>query len=588
MKKQLIWQLYPSYVLLALACLLVVALPALYSLRHAHQQQVVQNLRAQAHLLASASAADGTLAPLPMLARIAAAAHATTTRITIIQPDGTVILDTSHAAAAMENHQARPEIQAALRGNPDESQRFSRTLRQTMVYVAEPIRDETHILGVIRTSRALTGINAEAKALSARIGIGVVLALLLATAGAYFVARIVTRPLHQMKCGADRFAAGDLDYRMPAPRSLEMATLADAMNGMAGQIHDRLELIARERNEREAVFSSMREGVLAVGEDHHILHMNAAAGRMLDCSPDQARGRLLQEIVRDSALHDVVARALTEDGIQRGDVILRRETEQHLQLRGTALLNAEEQRIGALVVLNDITRVRHLEQMRSDFVANVSHELKTPITAIKGFVETLLDGADDDASARRRFTEIIHRQAAHLDAIVDDLLALSRLEHDDQHHHVARERQPLRPVMQHAIDICAPHADDKSIMVDLAIAPETSAAINPHLFEQAIVNLVDNAIKYSGEGTTVSLQTRQSHDRLEIAIADNGAGIAPQHLDRLFERFYRVDKGRSRAMGGTGLGLAIVKHIVLAHDGDIAVASTLGEGTTFTISLPSL
>ena len=476
MKKKLIWQLYPSYILLALACLLMVALPAFHSLRQTHQQQVVQNLQLQAKLLATASMHDDKLITLPALTRMVAAAH-TATRITIILPDGTVALDTQHDAASMENHKDRPEIQAAMQGSPDAAERFSRTLRQTMVYVTHPITHDDTVLGVVRTSRALTGINAEAKALSAQIGLGVILALLLATAGAYFVSRIVTRPLHLMKQGADRFAAGDLHYRMPAPRSLEMATLADAMNGMAAQIHDRLELIARER---------------------------------------------------------------------------------------------------------------HLEQVRSDFVANVSHELKTPITAIKGFVETLQDGADDDASARQRFMEIIHRQADHLDAIVDDLLVLSRLEHDDQHQHVTREHQPLTPILQAAIDTCAPRAEAKGIPITFDGAPGISAAVNPHLFEQAVVNLVDNAIKYSGPGAAISLQTRTHQGRLEIIVADNGCGIAPQHLERLFERFYRVDTGRSRAMGGTGLGLAIVKHIVLVHDGDVAVTSLLGEGTTFTISLPAI
>jgi two-component system phosphate regulon sensor histidine kinase PhoR len=586
MRRQLIWQLYPSYVLLAMACLLLVSLPALHSLRRSHQQQVGHILRAQARLLSSASTTGVQLVALPELQRIASTAHSEGTRITVILTDGTVLVDTDHAAANMENHKDRPEINAALHGQADTAQRFSRTLRQTMVYVTEPILIGKAVVGVVRTSRALAVIDAEAKALSARIGLGTIMALLLATAGAYFVSRIVTRPLHQMKLGADRFASGDLDYRMPKPRSLEMGTLASAMNGMAAQINERLELLARERNEREAVFTSMREGVLAVRDNQHILHMNPAAGKMLGCTPDQARGRLLQEIVRDSVLHGFVARALAEEGILRGEVILRHAADQHLQLRATALLDAEGDRIGALIVLNDITRVRHLEQMRSDFVANVSHELKTPITAIKGFVETLIDGAGDDAVARGRFMDIIHRQTAHLDAIVDDLLVLSRLEHDDKHQHVERVRQPLRPILQAAIEICAPRAEGKAIAIELDVDEALAAEINPHLFEQAIVNLVDNAVKYSGDGSVVSLQAHERGGRLDISIADNGVGIASQHLVRLFERFYRVDKGRSRAMGGTGLGLAIVKHIVIVHDGEVSVESNLGSGTTFTISLP--
>jgi two-component system phosphate regulon sensor histidine kinase PhoR len=272
-----------------------------------------------------------------------------------------------------------------------------------------------------------------------------------------------------------------------------------------------------------------------------------------------------------------------------GDIVLRdTEGERFLQAHGTVLRGAQGQEIGALIVLNDVTRLRRLETLRRDFVANVSHELKTPITAIKGFVETLLDGAVDDPENAQRFLQIITRQADRLNAIIDDLLDLSRIEQEAEKGGIPLVRGALRPVLEAAVQACSLNAREKSLAMVLHCSGELAAQINAPLLEQAVVNLLTNAIKYSEPAGRIVVDACQFGDKVMVKVQDWGCGISPEHLPRLFERFYRVDKARSRKQGGTGLGLAIVKHIVQSHGGEVVVHSTPGQGSTFTLMLPAI
>jgi two-component system phosphate regulon sensor histidine kinase PhoR len=242
--------------------------------------------------------------------------------------------------------------------------------------------------------------------------------------------------------------------------------------------------------------------------------------------------------------------------------------------------------IGAVVVLNEVTELRRLEQVRRDFVSNVSHELKTPVTSIKGFVETLLDGAMNDPQEARRFLEIVARQSERLNAIIEDLLMLSRLEQTDEAADEILETAPLVGPLREAVDLCSPAANARGITIELTCEPEIEARINPNLIQQGVVNLIDNALKYSEDRTRVSVEAIESDDEILIFVRDQGCGIAADHLPRLFERFYRVDRARSRDLGGTGLGLSIVRHIVQCHHGRVTVESTPGIGSSFCIHLP--
>lgn len=268
------------------------------------------------------------------------------------------------------------------------------------------------------------------------------------------------------------------------------------------------------------------------------------------------------------------------------DIVFRQPDERILQVRGTMLPDSHERGFGAVFVLNDVTRLRRLENMRRDFAANVSHELKTPITSIKGFIETILDGASmDDA---RRFMDIIARQADRLDAIIDDLLALSRIEKEAEASDIVLAPSRLKEILLGAANDCQLRADERRIKVEIRCLDEINARVNALLLQQAVRNLLENAVKYSDDGGEIHVIGERTTEEVRVSVVDFGCGIAPEHHARLFERFYRVDKARSRKLGGTGLGLAIVKHIVLAHRGRVTVESAPGKGSKFTIHLPPI
>jgi two-component system phosphate regulon sensor histidine kinase PhoR len=330
----------------------------------------------------------------------------------------------------------------------------------------------------------------------------------------------------------------------------------------------------------------MAEGVLAVDSQERVISMNTASRRLLSIDPAQAAGRPLGEVVRNADLSRFISRALACPEPIEADVLLLGDRQRVMQAHGSALHDSEGQAIGAVIVLNDVTDFRRLEHIRRDFVANVSHELKTPITSIKGFVETLLDGAIKDPVDSQRFLQIIAKQADRLHAIIEDLLSLSKIEQREDADDIALEPGNVRGVLESAVHVCQAAAAEQDISIALDCDSQLRARINPVLLEQAIVNLLDNAIKYSDPGREVRLSAQASGDEVLIHVADRGCGIADDQVARIFERFYRVDRARSRKLGGTGLGLAIVKHIVQTHRGRVTVESTLGVGSTFTIHLP--
>ncbi len=415
---------------------------------------------------------------------------------------------------------------------------------------------------------------------------GLIVALVTA-AVSLFVSRRITRPLEVMKRGAERFARGELGGRLPVAASEEIGGLAEAMNRMAAHLDDRIQTVLRQRNEQEAVLSSMVEGVVAVDTEERIMRLNRAAATLLAVQHMDVEGRPIQEVVRKADLQRFVTRTLQSRQQAEGDIALRTQGEErYLQAHGTVLRDAGGREIGALVVLNDVTRLRRLESMRRDFVANVSHELKTPITAIKGSVETLEAGAVESPDDARRFLGIVSRQADRLNAIIEDLLALSRIEQGVEEGELPLEEGSVREVLDAAVQSCAVSAAEKSIDINLFCDRGLRAPINAPLLEQAVVNLLTNAIKYSDDGKKIVVDASRFEETLMIKVQDFGCGIDPEHLPRLFERFYRVDRARSRKLGGTGLGLAIVKHIAQAHGGQVNVASTPEKGSVFTLVLP--
>jgi two-component system phosphate regulon sensor histidine kinase PhoR len=410
---------------------------------------------------------------------------------------------------------------------------------------------------------------------------------LCAAALSFAISRRISRSVVNMQKIAQRFAEGQLDLRVPMPGPSELASLADALNEMARQLYDKITTVTSQRNELEAVLSSMIEGVVAVNHQGHIMSINRAAADLLSVDPAQVQGRNIDEVVREADIQQFVRKTLDGTEPVEAEVSLQTEDERFFQLHGASLPDAKNGKAGAVIVLHDITRMRRLENVRRDFVANVSHELKTPVTSIQGFVEALSEGGIDNAVQTKRYLGIIARHSDRLNSIIEDLLSLSRLEEDQGQRRIQFENTPLKPLLNAAIDLLSSRAQRHEVQVELICKDDIEAKANPALIEQAVFNLVDNAIKYSKTEGKVTVSAKRRGSEIVISVQDRGCGIASEHLPRLFERFYVVDKGRSRKLGGTGLGLAIVKHITQVHGGSVTVESSPGKGCTFTIHLPA-
>jgi len=418
-------------------------------------------------------------------------------------------------------------------------------------------------------------------------GITVVAALVAGAAG-LLVSWRIARPIEEAAAEAARLAAGESRLRLPSTPIRELAVLSEALNDLARQLEARHGDVARQRTEQDAILASMTEGVLAVDTGGRVLTLNPAATRIFGMTGVPYEGRALTDVVRNPDLLRFVERIDREGGPAETQLTLGSGARsRHLRVGGTRLADRGGRRLGTVVVLSDITRIRELENVRRDFVANVSHELKTPVTAIKGAADTLLEGAGDEPETRARFLAIIGRQSERLAALISDTLSLARIEQQVEKGATARLREaPVREVLVAAEAACETQALGRDVRVAVDCPPELLAPMDPPLVEQAVINLLLNAIQYSPKGGAVTLHGVAKAGECVIEVIDRGPGIAPEHLARLFERFYRVDPARSRELGGTGLGLAIVKHICLAHGGRATVESTPGAGSTFRIHLP--
>lgn len=585
-KKHLFWLLIPSYWVLSAVSILMVAFYAFISTSELYFQAMENDIRTRALLLAehvTPSLVDHDAEAIDTLCkRLGLSAE---TRFTIVMPNGDVAGDSIEDPQSMEYHGDRPEIRNALNGETGIDRRYSRTIKQEMMYVAVPLKDANQqTLCAVRASLPMTDIKAELNIMTLRTAVAALLTGILAMVVCIFVVRRITAPLRGMGLAANKFADGDFHHRIPAQQAIEFDQLADSLNTMSEQLNLTLSSLSEQRNEQQAVLSSMDEGVLAIDKRERIIHMNRVAREILGIDHTEIKRELVQQIIRYSNLQEFIKAALGSRRPISRDLTLVGNVEKQIQVHGTVLRNAEEESIGGLIVLRDVTQLRHLETVRSDFVANVSHELKTPITSIKGFVETLLSDDWNHEPDILRFLEIINQQSGRLNAIIDDLLMLSRLEQKEGY--VLKETAQLGGMLQNASYLCQLQAGKKNISINIQCPEDLELSINAPLLEQALVNLIINAIKYSEPDKQVLLIAEEQAEQVIFYVKDEGFGIEQKHLDRLFERFYRVDTARSRKLGGTGLGLSIVKHIVQVHGGLIRVESKLGAGSTFIITIP--
>ncbi len=507
-------------------------------------------------------------------------------RVTILTADGNVIAE-SDRQLPIAAHLDRPEIQDALRNGSGRAERRSTTTGERYIYAARRVGPADAPLGFVRVARPMRAIDAFDSELLHVIVAAALLGIPVAAFVGWLAARRIARPLEEMTETAGRMAAGDFSRLPRATSADEVGRLASALERLGREFSGMLAVRDAATSERTAVIESMSEGVLALDRDCRVLHANPAVAECLQLPGVPAAGTPIAEIVRLPEITAQLRRALAGHRAPEIDVTLPGTTGRVLGV-SAAPVTAASSVAGAVVVLRDVTVIRRLERTRLDFVANVSHELRTPLAAVLASVETLRDLGDEDPEARVRLLDTAQRHCRRLAAIVDDLLALSQIESEGDR--LERGPVPVLRTIRAAVSAVARDAETRGVNLVAPIDGAPDAVVLGHegRLEQVWTNLVANAVKYNKPGGTVTVEVAvdAAAKCAEISVRDTGQGIPADHLPRIFERFYRVDKGRSRDQGGTGLGLAIVKHIVLAHRGTIRVESAPGVGSVFRVRIP--
>lgn len=506
-------------------------------------------------------------------------------RVTIISPNGTVLGDSDGKSAEMESHYYREEVQKAYEGKTGFSQRFSRTLGKDMLYVAHPLKNPDGSTSVVRVALPMKSINdlfwPEATKVILISLSGILAAILISQK---YVSRILN-PIQKLSAASSRIAEGQYGLRIMHESQDEIGDMTRSFNLMSEKLQQNAQESKASAVKTKAILSSMINGIIAVDNEHRIMFINPVAETLLGIYEDKVKGHHVMEIIRSNQLDDCLERFLISDQIETTDIEIFEPSQRIISISTTPILSEEHQKLGGVILLQDVTEIRKLEQMRKDFVANVSHELKTPLTSIQGFVETLKSGAAEQKSIRDKFLDIIDIESTRLSTLIDDLLMLSDIENRTRY--VTHDIIPVIKSVQEVVEMLSEQAQRKRILLTLAPPPALPNLMgNNGWFKQMMINLVDNAIKYTPEHGSVHIDLSTEKDFLVIKVSDTGIGIDPEHLSRLFERFYRVDKARSRQVGGTGLGLAIVKHIVITMGGQISVTSNPGDGSVFTVCLP--
>jgi len=596
--KKIFWQFFPLNCLIFIAAIIAIFWYGSISIEKFYLGEARKGLEARCNLIKDRVVELVAQQRFDELRKqVVQGGRQSDTRITVIKNDGTVIADSNEDPAKMDNYHTRPEVAKAFTGQVGSSLRYSKTLNDTLLYVAVPIYFSGKKSGaadiVLRSSFSVASLYEAIDEAKGQVAVGSFIIVILAAVATLLISRNISRPLEEIGAYAERFSKGDFSRKLKhhfdsKNASYEVVTLAATLDQMAEMLDEKIEAIVTHRNQLEAVFSSMVEAVIAIDLEERIISINDAAAKLFDVNKKDAQGKIVQQIVRNLDLQEQISQILkTRESIESEIVLFDDEGEKYLQTNVVTLYDGNSESVGVLVVLNDVTRLRQLETVRRDFVANVSHELRTPITSIRGYVETLLDGAVENREDAEKFLQIVLRQSSRLNAIIDDLLALSRIEQESSSGDIALEEATLCSVLDAVKQTCQLQAEEKQVNVELDCSETVMMAMNPILLEQAVTNLVVNAIRYSNEGGKVLIKVSDAPDNMvNISVLDNGIGISPEHLPRLFERFYRSDKARSRAQGGTGLGLAIVKHIAQAHKGTVSVNSEPGKGTVFTMTLP--
>jgi two-component system phosphate regulon sensor histidine kinase PhoR len=506
-------------------------------------------------------------------------------RVTVVASDGTVLADSADDPAKMENYANRPEVQAAIASGAGKDVRQSASLGRALVYRAYRFEPPSGPPVVIRFALPLAQANESIAEFRRRLLLASFLMLILGGAASLIYSRGFSARIERLKDFSHRVSGGDFRPLPSDDTEDELTDLARALNETAAHLDRTIRTLTGERNQSSAILRSMIEGVAVIDSRERVVFCNRAFAEILNLDAARCEGRPLVELVRQADLLDLARRALTSADSLQGSLIIGTVMPRSFAVTATPVKALEPAANGAVIVLHDITELRRLERVRQDFVANVSHEFKTPLTAIQGFAETLLGGALEDEKNNRRFLEIIRDHAARLGRLTDDLLKLARIE-------AGKLEVQYQPVsVAELVEGCAAttlfKASQRNIALNLSYPPELPAVRgDAGLLREVLQNLLDNAVQYTSPGGRVDLSAVSRDHEAVITVADTGIGIPLADQERIFERFYRVDAARSREVGGTGLGLSIAKHIVEAHGGRLWVESTVGAGSQFHFSIP--
>lgn len=515
----------------------------------------------------------------------------TDVRITFINADGKVLGDSDVDVREMDNHFNREEVvEARETGKVAFSQRFSDSVKQNMLNAAAPVIVNGEIIGYLRLGRSLQEIESSIYDLWSFYLIGLIILFVIAAFTSYHLAKGLTKPLENIMTVARQIRNMNYRARVKIKSKDEIGKLGEAINNMASSLEIQMNRILENENRLESVLENMVSGVIMIDREQKIALVNRSAENILGFSSKEMLGKKFDEGKQNLELIEIIQECMALRKAIRKEMVFHYPTERVLEINLVPLL-ARHEWIGVVIVLHDISDIRRLERMRSEFVANVSHELKTPVASVKGFAETLLSGALNDKDTAISFLQIIYDESERLNRLINDILELSKIESKDA---------PLNysPIdMAHfirtSIHMMKVEAAKKDIEIEMMIKEEIYIEADEDRLRQIFINLISNGINYTPEGGRVKIKVEpllerngDEYDRIRITIADTGMGIPKKDLPRIFERFYRVDKARSRSSGGTGLGLSIVKHLVELHRGSISVQSELGIGTRFYIDLP--
>ncbi|MBH0203025.1 MAG: HAMP domain-containing protein [Nitrospira sp.] len=589
--------------LLAVACgLLIAGVMTIQSIEQRYLTQFGDALEAKAklveygiHPLLSSSLSPRPLSSLQETARDLG--NRVSARVTLVAADGTVLADSAVRDAdlpAVENHTSRPEIQQALSTGHGADIRPSHTTGERTMYRALLLHQAQNAAPiVVRVGLPMVIVDREIAELKQHLFLALGVAFLVALTLSIWLAHSITKPLSDIVAAARQLSSGHLAVPIRTTAQDEVSLLATTLNDMANQLHAKIDELSEDRAQLLAVLTSMVEGVMVLDYRGHVLQINPALEGMFGISRVEARGRPCAELFRQQQLNDLVTTIL-RSRVPHEDEIVLPLTGRCLQIEASPAGGERESEACIVLVFHDITELRRLEKIRKDFVANVSHELRTPLTSIKGYVEALLDGAKDDPAVSAKFLEIILKQSDRLNLIIEDLLELSKIESG----RVSLKEEPLelRSIVDRTLSMIKPIADKKRHRLVTSIDPALPpVAGDEGRLVQVLTNLLDNAVKYTPEGGTISVGAKPAPSvgnaeppaqAIDLSVADTGIGIPEEDRPRVFERFYRVDKARSRELGGTGLGLAIVKHIVEGHGGQVWVEANHPQGSRFVVRLP--